>query len=38
LLQRVPGNWDQKNLEAVIETDVVDNHPGPPTILAVETW
>jgi hypothetical protein len=38
LLQKAPGNWDRKNLEAVIETDVVDNHPGPPTILAVETW
>jgi hypothetical protein len=38
LLQKAPGNWDQKNLEAVIQTDVVENHPGPPTILAVETW
>jgi len=38
LLEKAPGNWDQKNLEAVIETDVVDNHPGPPTILAVEAW
>jgi hypothetical protein len=38
LLQKAPGNWEEKNLEAVIETDVVENHPGPPTILAVETW
>jgi hypothetical protein len=38
LLRKAPGNWDQKNLEAVIQTDVVENHPGPPTILAVETW
>ena len=38
LLQKAPENWDQKNLEALIQTDVVDDHPGPPTILAVETW
>ena len=38
LLQKAPRDWDQKNLEAVIQTDVVEDHPGPPTILAVETW
>jgi hypothetical protein len=38
LLQKAPGDWDQKNMEAVIQTDVVENHPGPPIILAVETW
>ena len=38
LLQKAPGNWDKKNLEAVIQTDVVENLAGPPTILAVETW
>jgi hypothetical protein len=38
LLQKAPKNWEQENLEAVIQTEVVDNHPGPPTILAVETW
>jgi len=38
LLQKAPQDWEQKNLEAVIQTDVVENHPGPPTILAVETW
>jgi hypothetical protein len=38
LLEKAPGNWREKNLEAVIQTDLVENHPGPPTILAVETW
>jgi len=38
LLQKAPKDWDQKNLEALIQTDVVEDHPGPPTILAVETW
>lgn len=38
MLQKVPKNWDQMNLEAVIETDVIDGHPGPPTVVAVTTW
>jgi hypothetical protein len=38
MLQQAPKDWDKKNLEAVIETRVVDGHPGPPTIIAVETW
>lgn len=38
LLAKAPGNWDQMNMEAVIETQVIEGHPGPPTILAVETW
>lgn len=38
LLQKAPKDWDQKNLEAVIETHVIDRHPGPPAVVAVETW
>jgi hypothetical protein len=38
LLATAPKNWDQMNLEAVIETQVIEGHPGPPKILAVETW
>ncbi len=38
LLQRAPKDWDRKNLEAVIETNVFESNPGPPNILAVETW
>lgn len=38
LLARAPKNWEQLNMEAVIETQVIEGHPGPPTILAVETW
>jgi hypothetical protein len=38
MLQKAPKNWDRMNLEALIETDVIEDHPGPPTILAVETW
>jgi hypothetical protein len=38
MLKKAPKNWDQLNLEAVIETNVIEGHAGPPKILAVETW
>lgn len=38
LLAKAPHDWDQKNMEAVIETQVIEGHPGPPSVLAVETW
>ena len=38
LLAKAPPNWEHMNMEAVIETQVIEGHPGPPTILAVETW
>jgi hypothetical protein len=38
MLKKAPKNWDQLNLEAVIETNVIEGHPGPPTVVAVETW
>ena len=38
LLAKAPKNWEQLNMEAVIETQVIEGHPGPPSILAVHTW
>lgn len=38
LLAQAPRNWDQLNLEAVIETQVIDGHPGPPKVVALRTW
>jgi hypothetical protein len=38
LIAKLPTNWEQLNMEAVIETQVIEGHPGPPSILAVETW
>jgi hypothetical protein len=38
LLAKVPKNWDQLNMEAVIETQVIEGNAGPPTVLAVATW
>jgi hypothetical protein len=38
MLAKAPENWDGKNLEAVIETQVIEGNPGPPEILDVESW
>jgi hypothetical protein len=38
VLQKAPKNWDQLNMEAIIETRVIEGHPGPPAVVAVDTW
>lgn len=38
LFQNAPRNWAKVNLEAVVQTQVIDGHPGPSRILAVEFW
>jgi hypothetical protein len=38
LLKNAPRNWEQLNMEAVIETQVIEGHPGPPQVQAVEFW
>lgn len=38
MLQKAPKNWEQLNLEAAIETNVIEGHPGPPNVLAVAAW
>jgi hypothetical protein len=38
LLRSAPPNWEQLNMEAVIETQVIEGHPGPPQVQAVEFW
>jgi len=38
LLAKAPKDWSSRNLEAVIQTHVIQGHPGPPDILAVDAW
>ena len=38
LLRNAPANWRNMNMEAVIETQVIDSHAGPPQLRAVEFW
>jgi hypothetical protein len=38
LAAKLPGNWENKNLELVIKTDVIAGKAGPPVLLATYTW
>jgi hypothetical protein len=38
LLKQVPSNWKQKNMEIVLETQVIQGRSGPPRIDAVHVW
>ena len=38
LLKNAPSNWRDMNMEAVIETQVIDGHAGPPQVRAYEFW
>ena len=38
LARRAPKNWEKKNLEVVLATDVVRGNTGPPRILATYFW
>lgn len=38
LLHDAPANWRNMNMEAVIETQVIEGRSGPPKVRAVEFW
>jgi len=38
LLKQAPQNWKQKNIEIVLETQVIQGRSGPPRITAVHVW
>lgn len=39
LLERIaPRNWETKNLEIVLKTDVINGEAGPPSIVASTVW
>jgi len=37
MLRQVPQNWN-KNMEIVLETQVIQGRSGPPRITAVHVW
>lgn len=37
-LRSAPAGWEKKNLEVVIETDVIDGSASPPRLAAMKTW
>jgi hypothetical protein len=38
ILSQVPRDWKKKNMELVLETQVIDGRSGPPRITAVHVW
>ena len=38
MLSLVPRDWKRKNLEIVLETQVIQDRSGPPRISAVHVW
>jgi hypothetical protein len=38
MLNQLPRDWKQKNLEIVLETQVIQGRSGPPRISAVHVW
>ncbi|HUO59933.1 MAG TPA: hypothetical protein VMU24_04640 [Candidatus Acidoferrales bacterium] len=38
LALRAPKGWEHKNIEVVLETQVIDGRSGPPRIAAMHTW
>jgi len=37
-LRTAPAGWQGKNLELVLETDMIEGSASPPRVLAVKTW
>lgn len=37
-LRGAPRGWERKNLEVVLETDIVDGSPSPPRVVDIKVW
>jgi len=38
MLKRLPSDWTRKNIEIVLETQVIGDRSGPPHVIAVYVW
>jgi hypothetical protein len=38
MLKQLPRSWNQKNMEIVLETQVIQGRSGPPRVTAVHVW
>lgn len=38
ILKQLPVDWQKKNIEVVLETQVIQNRSGPPRVKAVHVW
>jgi hypothetical protein len=37
-LRAAPADWDKKNIQFVVQTNVIDSIPGPPHVVASYFW
>jgi hypothetical protein len=37
-LRTAPADWDKKNIQLVVQTNVIDSIPGPPHVVASYFW
>jgi hypothetical protein len=38
MIKQLPGDWKRKNLEIVLETQIIEGRSGPPRISAIHVW
>lgn len=38
MMERLPADWQKKNIEVVLETQVIQGRSGPPRVRAVHFW
>ena len=38
LISQLPQHWEDKNIEAVLQTRVINGQAGPPSLVAVQVW
>jgi hypothetical protein len=38
IAKQVPSGWENKNIEMVIKTEVIDGKPGPPMLVTATVW
>jgi hypothetical protein len=38
IVKQVPAGWENKNLEMVLKSDVIDGKPGPPVLISSNLW
>ena len=38
LISQLPQHWEDKNIEAVLQTRVINGQAGPPILVAIQAW
>lgn len=38
IVEQMPAGWENKNLEMVLKSDVIDGKPGPPILISSNVW